>query len=34
LVVTNEQFDDGLDVLEGALATVAESQVETAPRHA
>ena len=34
LVVTNEQFDEGLNVLEGALATVAQSQVEAAPRHA
>jgi len=34
LVVTTEQFDEGLNVLESALAIVAESQVETAPRHA
>ena len=34
LVVTTEQFDEGLNVLEAALAIVAESQVETAPRHA
>jgi 4-aminobutyrate aminotransferase / (S)-3-amino-2-methylpropionate transaminase / 5-aminovalerate transaminase len=34
LVVTTEQFDEGLNVLESALAVVAESQVETAPRHA
>src|SRR6202142_2894229 len=34
LVVTTEQFDEGLNVLEASLATVAESQVETAPRHA
>jgi 4-aminobutyrate aminotransferase/(S)-3-amino-2-methylpropionate transaminase len=34
LVVTTEQFDEGLGVLEAALAIVAESQVETAPRHA
>jgi 4-aminobutyrate aminotransferase / (S)-3-amino-2-methylpropionate transaminase / 5-aminovalerate transaminase len=34
LVVTTEQFDEGLNVLESALTIVAESQVETAPRHA
>jgi 4-aminobutyrate aminotransferase/(S)-3-amino-2-methylpropionate transaminase len=34
LVVTTEQFDEGLNVLESALAIVAESQAETAPRHA
>jgi len=34
LVVTAEQFDEGLNVLEAALAVVAESQVETAPRRA
>src|SRR6202167_2014626 len=34
LVVTTEQFDEGLNVLESALAIVAESQMETAPRHA
>src|ERR1700723_144283 len=34
LVVTTEQFDEGLNVLEASLATVAESQVETAPRRA
>src|SRR5271168_3561716 len=34
LVVTTEQFDEGLNVLEASLAIVAESQVETAPRHA
>jgi 4-aminobutyrate aminotransferase / (S)-3-amino-2-methylpropionate transaminase / 5-aminovalerate transaminase len=34
LVVTTEQFDEGLNVLESALAIVAESQIETAPRHA
>src|ERR1700734_1337969 len=34
LVVTTEQFDEGLKVLESALAIVAESQIETAPRRA
>lgn len=34
MVVTTEQFDEGLNVLEASLATVAESQVETAPRRA
>ena len=34
LVVTDDQFDEGLDVLEASLAIVAESQVELAPRHA
>jgi 4-aminobutyrate aminotransferase/(S)-3-amino-2-methylpropionate transaminase len=34
LVITDDQFDEGLDVLESSLATVAESQVEAAPRHA
>ena len=34
LVVTDEQFDEGLDVLEGALASVAESRMETAPQRA
>ncbi|MFZ0520538.1 MAG: 4-aminobutyrate--2-oxoglutarate transaminase [Candidatus Acidiferrales bacterium] len=34
LVITDQQFDEGLDVLEAALATVAESPVEAAPRHA
>jgi len=33
LVITDAQFDEGLDVLEGALMHVAES-VEAAPRHA
>jgi 4-aminobutyrate aminotransferase/(S)-3-amino-2-methylpropionate transaminase len=32
LVITDDQFDEGLQVLEGALMHVAES-VETAPRH-
>jgi 4-aminobutyrate aminotransferase-like enzyme len=34
LVVTREQFEEGLNVLESALEIVAESQIETAPRHA
>jgi 4-aminobutyrate aminotransferase / (S)-3-amino-2-methylpropionate transaminase / 5-aminovalerate transaminase len=34
LVVTDEQFDEGLNVLEGALASVAESRMETAPHRA
>jgi 4-aminobutyrate aminotransferase / (S)-3-amino-2-methylpropionate transaminase / 5-aminovalerate transaminase len=34
LMVTDEQFDEGLDVLESAVASVAESQLETAPRRA
>lgn len=34
LVITTEQFDEGLDVLEGSLAFVAESQVESTQRHA
>lgn len=34
LVITDVQLDEGLDVLEAALATVAESQIETAPRRA
>jgi 4-aminobutyrate aminotransferase / (S)-3-amino-2-methylpropionate transaminase / 5-aminovalerate transaminase len=33
-VITDDQFDEGLDVLESSLAAVAESQVEAAPRHA
>jgi 4-aminobutyrate aminotransferase/(S)-3-amino-2-methylpropionate transaminase len=32
LVVTDEQFNEGLNVLEGALASVAESRMETAPQ--
>jgi 4-aminobutyrate aminotransferase/(S)-3-amino-2-methylpropionate transaminase len=34
LVITDAQFDEGLDVLEASLAAVAESPVEAAPRHA
>jgi 4-aminobutyrate aminotransferase / (S)-3-amino-2-methylpropionate transaminase / 5-aminovalerate transaminase len=34
LVVTDEQFNEGLDVLESAVASVAESHLETAPRRA
>ena len=34
LVITEDQFDEGLDVLESSLATVAESQMAAAPRHA
>jgi 4-aminobutyrate aminotransferase/(S)-3-amino-2-methylpropionate transaminase len=34
LVITEDQFDEGLDVLESSLATVAESQMEAARRHA
>jgi 4-aminobutyrate aminotransferase/(S)-3-amino-2-methylpropionate transaminase len=34
LVVTDEQFDEGLAVLEGALAAVVESKLEAAPRPA
>lgn len=34
LVVTDEQFDEGLDILEAAIATVAESSVEAVPRSA
>ncbi|MFZ0645604.1 MAG: 4-aminobutyrate--2-oxoglutarate transaminase [Candidatus Acidiferrales bacterium] len=34
LVITDQQFDEGLDILEAALAAVAESPVEAAPRHA
>ena len=33
LVTTDEQFDEGLNVLEGALMSVSES-LEAAPRHA
>jgi len=32
--VTDEQFEEGLDVLEGSLASVAESRLETAPHRA
>jgi 4-aminobutyrate aminotransferase/(S)-3-amino-2-methylpropionate transaminase len=34
LVVMDEQFDEGLNVLEDALANVAESRMETAPQRA
>jgi 4-aminobutyrate aminotransferase/(S)-3-amino-2-methylpropionate transaminase len=34
LVVTDEQLDEGLDILEAAIATVAESSVEAVPRSA
>ena len=34
LVVTDEQFDEGLDILETAIATVAESSIEAVPRSA
>jgi 4-aminobutyrate aminotransferase / (S)-3-amino-2-methylpropionate transaminase / 5-aminovalerate transaminase len=34
LVVTDEQFDEGLDILEAAIAAVAESSVEAVPRSA
>jgi len=34
LVITDQQFDEGLDVLEASLAAVVESPVEAAPRHA
>ncbi len=34
LIVTDEQFDEGMGVLEGALASVSESRVEVAPRTA
>ena len=34
LVITEDQFEEGLDVLESSLATVAESQMEAARRHA
>jgi 4-aminobutyrate aminotransferase / (S)-3-amino-2-methylpropionate transaminase / 5-aminovalerate transaminase len=34
LVITDDQFDEGLGVLESSLATVAESQMEAAPRQA
>lgn len=32
LIISDEQFDEGLDVLESSLALVAESQIEAAPR--
>jgi len=34
LVISDEQFREGLDVLEAALATVSEAQVEAVPRQA
>jgi 4-aminobutyrate aminotransferase / (S)-3-amino-2-methylpropionate transaminase / 5-aminovalerate transaminase len=34
LVVTDEQFDEGLDILEAAIATVTESSIEAVPRGA
>jgi 4-aminobutyrate aminotransferase/(S)-3-amino-2-methylpropionate transaminase len=34
LVVTDEQYDEGLDILEAAIAAVAESSVEAVPRSA
>jgi len=34
LVVTDEQFDEGLNVMESALASVVESRMETAPHRA
>jgi 4-aminobutyrate aminotransferase / (S)-3-amino-2-methylpropionate transaminase / 5-aminovalerate transaminase len=34
LVVTDAQFDEGLDILEAAIATVADSSVEAVPRRA
>lgn len=34
LVITDEQFDEGLEVLEASLSAVAESRVEAVPRHA
>jgi 4-aminobutyrate aminotransferase/(S)-3-amino-2-methylpropionate transaminase len=34
LVVTDEQFDEGLYILEAAISTVAESSVEAVPRSA
>jgi len=34
LVVTDEQFDEGLGILEAAIATVAESSIEAVPRSA
>ena len=34
LVVTDEQFEEGLNVLEGALANVAESRMEATPQRA
>jgi 4-aminobutyrate aminotransferase / (S)-3-amino-2-methylpropionate transaminase / 5-aminovalerate transaminase len=34
LVITDEQFDEGLDVLEGALASVSDARIEAAPHRA
>jgi 4-aminobutyrate aminotransferase / (S)-3-amino-2-methylpropionate transaminase / 5-aminovalerate transaminase len=34
LVITDEQFDEGLDVLEEALASVTEARIEAAPHRA
>lgn len=34
LVVTNEQFEEGLEILETAIATISESTVEAIPRRA
>ncbi len=34
LVITDEQFEEGLDVLEGALASVADARIEAAPHRA
>jgi 4-aminobutyrate aminotransferase/(S)-3-amino-2-methylpropionate transaminase len=34
LVITDEQFDEGLDILEAALASVAEIPVEAGSRQA
>jgi 4-aminobutyrate aminotransferase / (S)-3-amino-2-methylpropionate transaminase / 5-aminovalerate transaminase len=34
LIISDEQLDEGLDVLESSLALVAESQIEAAPRQA
>ncbi|HTS13447.1 MAG TPA: 4-aminobutyrate--2-oxoglutarate transaminase [Candidatus Limnocylindrales bacterium] len=34
LVVTDEQFEEGMDVLESAVAAVSESRLEAAPRRA
>jgi 4-aminobutyrate aminotransferase / (S)-3-amino-2-methylpropionate transaminase / 5-aminovalerate transaminase len=34
LVISDEQFDEGLSILEGAFASVTESRLESAPRRA
>jgi 4-aminobutyrate aminotransferase/(S)-3-amino-2-methylpropionate transaminase len=34
LVISDEQFEEGLNVLEGALASVSASRAETVPHHA